>query len=130
VRGRGREGSTEGASEQGKVGEQGARLKMGGDVRRWSEITRLGVRPRRGIVGGRLGTSGQVGSARQREKRARVREDGADKPGPRGSERERERASRLALIGGARLSGTQGRAGTGLVDRLGLNWLFYFPRNF
>jgi hypothetical protein len=39
-----------------------------------------------------MGTSGQVGSARQREKRARVREDGADKPGPRGSEREREGA--------------------------------------
>jgi hypothetical protein len=32
-----------------------------------------------------------VGSARQREKRARVPEDGADKPGPQGSERERER---------------------------------------
>jgi hypothetical protein len=32
-----------------------------------------------------------VGSARQREKRARVQEDGVDKLGPRGSEREGER---------------------------------------
>ena len=32
-----------------------------------------------------------MGSARQREKRAHVREDGADKPSPWGSEREGER---------------------------------------
>jgi hypothetical protein len=35
-----------------------------------------------------------VGLVRQREKRASMREDGADKPGPRGSERERERGER------------------------------------
>jgi hypothetical protein len=34
-RGRGREGSAEGTSERGKVGERGARLKRGGDVQRW-----------------------------------------------------------------------------------------------
>jgi hypothetical protein len=32
-----------------------------------------------------------VGSARQREKRARVREDNTNKPGPRGSKREGQR---------------------------------------
>jgi hypothetical protein len=54
---RGREGSAEGASEWGKVGEQGARLKRGRDVRRWPEIERSWARPRWGIVGGKLGTS-------------------------------------------------------------------------
>jgi hypothetical protein len=54
---RGREGSAEGASEQGKVGEQGAGLKRGGDVRRWPEIARSWACPRWGIVGGMLGTS-------------------------------------------------------------------------
>jgi hypothetical protein len=41
-----------------------------------------------------------VGSARQREKRARVPEDGADKLGPQGSERERGREG--ALVGADR----------------------------
>jgi hypothetical protein len=54
---RGREGLTEGASERGKVGERGAGLKRGEDVWRWPEIARSWARPRRGIVGGRLGTS-------------------------------------------------------------------------
>jgi hypothetical protein len=54
-------------------------------------------------------------------------------------ERERERKGEgertrgLAPIGGARLLGTKGaraRAGLGLMGRLGLNWLFYFPGNF
>jgi hypothetical protein len=106
---RGREASAEGASERRKVGEQGTRLKRGEDVRRWPKIARSWVRPRRGIVGGRLGTSLQVGLARQREKWARVREDDADKPIPWGSERERARW--LAPTGGARLSGTEGAHG-------------------
>jgi hypothetical protein len=41
-----------------------------------------------------------VGTTGQREKRARVREDGADKLGPRGSERERGREG--ALVGADR----------------------------
>jgi hypothetical protein len=45
------------ASERRKVGEQGTRLKRGGDVRRWPEVARSWARPRRGIVDGRLGTS-------------------------------------------------------------------------
>jgi hypothetical protein len=58
--------------------------------------------------------------------------NGADKPGPRGSEREGERARWLATTDRARLSGTAGarawaRAGLGLVGRLGLNWVFLFP---
>jgi hypothetical protein len=72
-----------------------------------------------------------VGTAGQREKRARGREDGADKLGPRGSEREG------ALVGAdrrgppVRHQGCAGAgAGLGLVGRLGLNWVFYFPGNF
>jgi hypothetical protein len=57
ARERGREGSAEGASERGEVGEQGVGLKRGGDVRRWPEIAQSWARPRWGIVGGRLGTS-------------------------------------------------------------------------
>jgi hypothetical protein len=56
-RGRGREGSTEGASERGKVCERGTRLKRREDVRRWPEIARSWAPPRWGNVGGRLGTS-------------------------------------------------------------------------
>jgi hypothetical protein len=54
---RGREGSNVGASEQGDVDEQGAGLKRGEDVWRWSEIARSWALPRWGNVGGRLGTS-------------------------------------------------------------------------
>jgi hypothetical protein len=53
----GREGSTEGASERGEVGEQGVGLKRGKDVWRWPEIARSWARPRWGNVGGGLGTS-------------------------------------------------------------------------
>jgi hypothetical protein len=54
---RGREGLAEGASERVEVGEQGAGLKRGGDVRRRPEIVWSWARPQRGIMGGRLGTS-------------------------------------------------------------------------
>jgi hypothetical protein len=54
---RGREGSDEGASERGEVGEPGAGLKRGKDVRRWPEIVWSWARPRRGNVGRRLWTS-------------------------------------------------------------------------
>jgi hypothetical protein len=50
----GREGSAEGASERGEVGERGAGLKRGEDVRRWPEIVRSWARPRRGNMGGKL----------------------------------------------------------------------------
>ena len=53
---RGQEGSAEGASEQGEVGERGTGLKRGEDVRRWPEIERLWARPWWGNVGGRLVT--------------------------------------------------------------------------
>jgi hypothetical protein len=52
-----REGLTEGASERGKVGQQGAGLKRGEDVQRWPGIASSWARPRRGIVGGRLRTN-------------------------------------------------------------------------
>jgi hypothetical protein len=51
----GRGGSTEGASERGEVGEQGAGLKRGAGARTWPENAQTWARPRRGIVGGRLG---------------------------------------------------------------------------
>jgi hypothetical protein len=57
ARERGREGPAEGPSERGKVGERDTGLKRGGNVKRWPEIARSWARPRRGIVGGRLGTS-------------------------------------------------------------------------
>jgi hypothetical protein len=53
----GREGSAEGASERGKVGEQGVGLKSGKDVRRWVKVAWSWVRPWWGFVGTRLGTS-------------------------------------------------------------------------
>jgi hypothetical protein len=53
--------------------------------------------------------TGGVGGT-EREAGARER-DGADKPGPRGSEKERARG--LAPTGGARLSGTEGARGGG-----------------
>jgi hypothetical protein len=54
---RGRGGSAEGASERGEVGEQGARLKRGEGAITWPENAQTWARPRRGIVGGRLGMS-------------------------------------------------------------------------
>jgi hypothetical protein len=54
---RGQEGSDEGASEREEVGEQGTGLKRGEDVWRWPEIAGAWARPRRGIVGDRLGMS-------------------------------------------------------------------------
>jgi hypothetical protein len=81
---------------------------------------------------------------RQREKRARVREDDADKPVPRGSEREGREG---ALVGADRRgppvrhrghAGAGARAGLGLVGRLGFSisrefliaFLFIFSRVF
>jgi hypothetical protein len=75
-----------------------------------------------------------VGSARQREKRARVREDGVDKHGPRGSEREGERgraAWRRQAGPACQAPRARGRArGVGLS---GLTWVelgFPFSRDF
>jgi hypothetical protein len=56
----------EGASERGKAGEQNARLKRGGDVRRWPEIawswaSTVGDRGRE--VGDEL-TGGVVGASK------------------------------------------------------------------
>jgi hypothetical protein len=77
--------------------------------------------------------TGGVGGT-ERERAARVREERRRQTWPTGQrEREGERTHDLAPIGGTRLSGTesaQARAGLGLMGRLGLNWLFYFPGNF
>jgi hypothetical protein len=67
-----------------------------------------------------------VGSAGQREKRARLRKERRRQGWPTGSGRERGRegAGGLAPIGGTRLSGIEGaraqaRASQGLLGRLG-----------
>jgi hypothetical protein len=51
----------EGANERGEVGEQGARLKRGAGARTWPENARTWARPRRGIVGERLGMADRWG---------------------------------------------------------------------
>jgi hypothetical protein len=76
-----------------------------------------------------------VGSARQRERKRSHEKKRRRLVGPTEQrEREREEGRGLAPIGGTRLSGTEGtqaraRAELGLMGRLGLNWLFYFPGN-
>jgi hypothetical protein len=116
----------EGASERGEVGKQGVGLKRGAGEGTWPENMRTWVRPRRGIVGERLGTADRWGR-RDREGSERVGErNGTNRPGPRGSERERGRegAWELALRGGAGLSGTEGAPaharGLGLVGQFGM----------
>jgi hypothetical protein len=76
-----------------------------------------------------------VGTAGQREKRVRVREDGADKLGPRGSERERGREG--TLVGTDRRGPHvrhRGRSGAGARAGLsGPTWAeigFPFSRDF
>jgi hypothetical protein len=108
---RGRGGSAEGASEQGEVGEQGARLKRGGGARTWPENAQSWARPRRGIVGGRLGMTerwAQLDREREREKEGVGKRNGTDRSAPQSSERERERELGLASTGGARLSSIEG----------------------
>jgi hypothetical protein len=102
------------ASERGKVGEQGARLKRAADARTWPENARSWARPRRGIVGGRLGTTDRWGRRDREGSEGAGERNDADRPSPRGSERERggrEGALELAPTGGARLSGTEGARG-------------------
>jgi hypothetical protein len=72
----------------------------------------------------------------QREKRARMREDGADRSAPESSERGDERARWLAPIGGARLSGIGGAWAQARARGVGLSWPtwaelgFLFSRDF
>jgi hypothetical protein len=77
--------------------------------------------------------TGGVGGT-ERERAVRVREERRRQTWPTGQrEREGERAHGLAPTGGTRLSGTKGArggGGLGLIGRLGLNWLFYFPGYF
>jgi hypothetical protein len=117
----------EGASEQGEVGEQDARLKRGAGAGTWPENARTWARPRWRIVGERLGTTDRWG-CRDREGSERADErNGADRPSPRGSEGERERArwSWRRQAGPAcqapRTRGRRRTRGLGLVGRLGLN---------
>jgi hypothetical protein len=98
---RGRGGSAEGASERGEVGEQGAGLKRGVGTRTWPENARSWARPRWGIVGERFGTANRWGRRDRERSEGAGERNGADRPGPRGSEREGER----------------GRAGVGVERR-------------
>jgi hypothetical protein len=99
----------EGASKRGEVGEQGARLKRGAGARTRPENARTWARPRRGIVGKRLGTadSGVEGTEREASERAR---ETAPTDFALGAARERGREGTLELVptGGAHLSGTKG----------------------
>jgi hypothetical protein len=90
--------SAEGACERGKVGEKGAGLKRGVDTRTWPENARTWARPRRGIVGGRLGMSDRWARRdRERERAGAGKRNDADRSAPRSSERKRERALGLAV---------------------------------
>jgi hypothetical protein len=82
-------------------------------------------------VGERLVTADRWGR-RDKERVGAGEKNGADKPGPRGSERE---GGEGALVGADRQgppirnrgrAGMGARAGLGLVGRLGLNWVFLF----
>jgi hypothetical protein len=128
---RGRGGTAKGTSERGEVGEQGAGLRRGVDARTWPENARTWARPRRGIVCGRLGMTDRW--ARQDRERERARGKGTasiDRPHRAARGRESERARVGADRRGPPVR-HRGRArGLGLVGRLGLNWVFYFPGNF
>jgi hypothetical protein len=113
----------EGASERGEVGEQGAGLKRGTGAGMWPENAQMWVRPRRAIVGERLGTADRW-CRRDREGSERSGErNGADRPGPRVA-REREGEIGRAGVGADRRGPPvrhRRRAGAGLVGQLGLN---------
>jgi hypothetical protein len=119
-----RGGSAEGASERGEVGEKGAGLKRDADARTWSENVRTWARPRRGIVGGRLGMTDRW--ARQGKERERAREKGTT-PTDRPHRAARGRESECARVGADRRGPPvrhRGHAGAGtrrlgLVGRLG-----------
>jgi hypothetical protein len=83
---RGRGGSVDGATERGEVGEQGTGLKRGADAGTWPENARTWARPRRGIVGERLGTADRWGK-RDRERAGAGKRNGADRSAPPSSER-------------------------------------------
>jgi hypothetical protein len=92
------------------VGEQGARLKRGAGARTWPENARTWARPRRGVVGRRLGTADRWGRRDKRGKRARGREKLRRQAWPTGQRERgggREGALELVPTGGARLSGTE-----------------------
>jgi hypothetical protein len=125
---RGRESLAEGANERGEVGEQGTGLKRGSDARTWPENARTWARPRRGDRGWEVEEelTGGVGET-EREAGTRVR-GRRRQAWPMG---QRERGGREGALVGADRRGPpvrhRGRAGLGLVGRLGLNWFFFFP---
>jgi hypothetical protein len=126
----------EGASERGEVCEQGAGLKRGAGVGTWPENARTWARPRRGIMGERLGTPDRWGRwDREGSKRAGER-NGADRPGPRGSERERGVERGRAGVGADRWGPPvrhQGHVGTPRARLSGPTWAeldFPFSREF
>jgi hypothetical protein len=89
ARERGRWGLAEGASERGEVGEQGGGFKRDAGARTWPENTRSWARPRREIVGGRLGMTDRWARRDRERERAREKRNGADRSAPQSSERER-----------------------------------------
>jgi hypothetical protein len=81
-------------------------------------------------MGERLGTADRWGR-RDRERVGAGEKNGADKPGPRGSETEGgERTRWLEPKGGARLSGTEGTQGVGISGPTWAELGFPFSRDF
>jgi hypothetical protein len=109
ARERGREGSAEGASERGEVGERRAASK---EVRARERGRRTcGRRCVHGEGRGREVENGLIGGLGGTERSGRTCErNDADRASPLGSERERGRegARGLASIDGTCLSGTEG----------------------
>jgi hypothetical protein len=118
------------------VGEQGARLKRGKDVRRWPEIARSWARPGGGSWAGGWGRADRWGR-RDREGSGRACErNDADKPGPRGNKTERGRegarvGTEGARVRGAGLSGpTWAELGFSIFKEFLIAFLFIFSRVF
>jgi hypothetical protein len=109
-------GSKKGA---GRVGEhRGREIQRRARVRtRWSTTSMEGAKLTR-----------QAHDVEREERGARVKETGADRSAPLGSEREREGASEgeLPLTGRVRLSGGAGARARGLAGPAGLLSLFLF----
>jgi hypothetical protein len=127
---------SEGANERGEVGEQGAGLKQGTSARTWPENAQSWARPRRGIVGGRLGTIDSW--ARRDRERERARGKGtALTDWPHKAVRGREGVSvqagadrRGPPVRHRGPAGAGAHAGLGWLGLNGSKWLFLFPGNF
>jgi hypothetical protein len=86
---RGRESWAEGTNGRGEVGEQGAGFKRGAGTWMWPENAQTWVRPRRGIMGERLGTTDRWGQQDREGNEHAGERNSTDRPGKRDRERDR-----------------------------------------